>query len=236
MKKLFVLAGGFGTRLRTVVSDVPKPLAPVAGRPFLLHLIDNWVSQGVRDFVFLLHYEAEKIQQILKHISDDPKYADIQFVSVIEDAPLGTGGAILNAVKKLDMRDSFLVANADTWLEYSALNLANEAPNVIASVEVPNCQRYGSLDLDGDVITNFNEKSSDGDGGIASSGLYHLEPSIFDGFDSGSCFSLENDVFPLLVSCRQLRSIVVHGEFIDIGIPGDYLDFCEWMECNGNDP
>ena len=77
MKKLFVLAGGFGTRLRALVSDVPKPLAPVAGRPFLLHLIDNWVAQGVKEFVFLLHYESSQIRQLLTNISDYPQFSDI---------------------------------------------------------------------------------------------------------------------------------------------------------------
>ena len=114
MKKLFVLAGGFGTRLRALVSDVPKPLAPVAGRPFLMHLIDNWVAQGVKEFVFLLHYESAQIRQLLTNISDYPEFSDIKFTWIVEDIPLGTGGSILNAIKKLEIKESFLIANADT--------------------------------------------------------------------------------------------------------------------------
>ena len=230
MKKLFVLAGGFGTRLRAVVPDVPKPLAPVAGRPFLTHLIDNWVAQGVKEFVFLLHYESAQIQELLITISNYPEFSGISFTSIVEDIPLGTGGSVLNAIKKLGIVESILIANADTWLESGILALSKEAPNTIVSVCVPNCQRYGSLTFECDKITNFNEKSSVHGRGYVSSGLYHLDPSIFNTFDLGTIFSLEEDVFPGLVSLRQLRSIKLLGEFIDIGIPEDYLKFCDLIE------
>ena len=74
MKSLMVLAGGFGTRLRSVVSDVPKPLAPVAGKPFIVHLIDHWVNQGIEDFIFLLHYEADEIKTELSKLSDRDEF------------------------------------------------------------------------------------------------------------------------------------------------------------------
>jgi len=233
LKKLFVLAGGFGTRLRALVSDVPKPLAPVVGRPFLMHLIDNWVAQGVKDFVFLLHYESLQIQELLDHISDYPQFSNVKFTSVVEDVPLGTGGSVLNAIKKLQIKESILIANADTWLESGIEALSREAPNIIASVGVSNCQRYGRLKFDGDKITDFIEKTSVQAEGYISSGLYHLAPSIFDSFEPGSCFSLEQDVFPTLVSARQLRSIKLLDDFIDIGVPEDYLYFCDWMELRG---
>ena len=98
MKSLVVLAGGFGTRLRSVVSDVPKPLAPVAGQPFIVHLIDHWVNQGVVDFIFLLHYEAEKIKRVLNELSGRDEFFGVTFRFVVETTPLGTGGAILNAI------------------------------------------------------------------------------------------------------------------------------------------
>ena len=235
MKKLFVLAGGLGTRLRSLVSDVPKPLAPVAGRPFLMHLIDNWVAQGVKEFVFLLHYESAQIRQLLTNISDYPEFSDIKFIWIVEDVPLGTGGSILNAIKKLEIKESFLIANADTWLQSGIAALSKEAPNIIASVGVPNCQRYGALTFDGDNVTDFIEKSSVQGRGYVSSGLYHLDPNIFDSFEVGSCFSLEDDVFPGLVLSRQLRSIKLIAEFIDIGVPEDYLNFCNWMELRKKD-
>ena len=135
MKKLFVLAGGFGTRLRSVVSDVPKPLAPVAGKPFLMYLVDNWVVQGMREFVFLLHYESAQIQRLLLTISDYPEYSDIKFTSIVEETPLGTGGAILNAIYKLGIKESILIANADTWLKSGISPLADAAANTIISIK-----------------------------------------------------------------------------------------------------
>ena len=90
MKPLLILAGGFGTRLRSLVSDVPKPLAPVAGRPFIVHLIEHWVAQGVKDLVFLLHYEAEQIEDMLDNLSRLPEFSEIQFKVVVEELPLGT--------------------------------------------------------------------------------------------------------------------------------------------------
>lgn len=233
MKKLFVLAGGFGTRLRSVVSDVPKPLAPVAGKPFLMYLVDNWVAQGVREFVFLLHYESAQIQRLLLTISDYPEYSDIKFTSIVEETPLGTGGAILNAIYKLGIKESILIANADTWLKSGISPLADAAANTIISIKVPNCHRYGAVTFEGDKVTNFIEKSRAQGCGYVSSGLYHLDPSIFDTFNPGTFFSLEEDVFPRLVAARQLRSINLSDEFIDIGVPEDYIKFCDWMDLRG---
>ena len=132
MKPLMVLAGGFGTRLRSVVSDVPKSLAPVAGRPFIVYLIDHWVKQGVVDFIFLLHYEAEKIESVLGELSCRDEFSEVSFRVVIESAPLGTGGAILNAVEQFGVREGFLVANADTWLGSGVKQLASSNFSAIA--------------------------------------------------------------------------------------------------------
>ena len=148
----------------------------------------------------------------------------------MEDIPLGTGGSILNAIKKLEIKESFLVANADTWLQSGIVVMSKEAPNIIASISVPNCQRYGALTFDGEKVTGFIEKSSAQGHGYISSGLYHLDPNVFDRFEPGSCFSLEEDVFPSLVLSRQLRSIKLLASFMDIGVPEDYLSFCNWVE------
>ena len=104
---MFVLAGGFGTRLRSVVSDVPKPLAPVAGKPFISYLIAHWIEQGINDFVFLLHYEAGQIEAVLESMSADPKFSDVNFRAITEEIPLGTGGSLLHAIKKLGTKDGY---------------------------------------------------------------------------------------------------------------------------------
>jgi D-glycero-alpha-D-manno-heptose 1-phosphate guanylyltransferase len=230
MKTLFVLAGGFGTRLRSVVTNVPKPLAPVLNKPFITYLIEHWIDQGINDFVFLLHYEAIQIEAILKKLSLDSEYSNISFRSIYEDKALGTGGAVLHAIDRLMIKDSFLVANADTWLDSGLSALSKEPPCALVAVKVPNCKRYGALQMEGSLITQFNEKSSSIGQGYVSSGLYHLTPEIFNGLDVESVFSLENTIFPKLVANKKLFAIKVDGNFIDIGIPDDYLRFCNWIE------
>ena len=107
MKNLIVLAGGFGSRLKTAVSDVPKPLAPIGDKTFLEYLINNWTKVGIKDITFLLHYESEKIIELLKSLSEKSFYKNVSFSFLVEDIPLGTGGSILNAIKVLNIKESF---------------------------------------------------------------------------------------------------------------------------------
>ena len=230
MKPLIVLAGGFGTRLRELVTDVPKPLAPVAGKPFIVHLIEHWVEQGVKEFIFLLHFEAHLIQTILSEILRDKHFGDIKIDMIVESKPLGTGGAILNAIYELDINDSFLVVNADTWLGDGFEKLTAATPCALAAVSVPNSQRYGSLEFNNYGISAFREKSNSNGQAFISSGLCHLLPDIFEGFVVGSSFSLEEDIFPNLVSKNMLGVVKLETSFIDIGIPEDYLKFCKWID------
>ena len=230
MKPLMVLAGGFGTRLRSLVSDVPKPLAPVAGHPFISYLIQHWMSQGIVDFIFLLHYEAHQIESVLDDLACRPEFAGIQFRVIVEEIPLGTGGAILNAVDGIGMREGFMVANADTWLGGGVEQLAGETISSIAAVNVTNSQRYGTIKSEDNRISAFEEKLDSAGQGFVNSGLYYLLPEIFDGFEVGSSFSIEREVFPRLVADRQLGIVKLNESFIDIGIPEDYLKFCNWVE------
>lgn len=230
MKPLIVLAGGFGTRLRSMVCDVPKPLAPVDGKPFISYIIENWVSQGVSDFIFLLHYEAEKIKLILNNLSARKDFSNITFKTLVENKPLGTGGAILNAIEYFNIRQSFLAANADTWLDSGIDLLVNSEISTIAAVELSSTDRYGFLEFEGDKIYAFREKYESKGSGCINSGLYHLLPEDFHGFVLGSNFSLETDVFPRLVARERMGVIKVNGVFIDIGIPEDYVRFCKWIE------
>jgi len=227
---MFVLAGGFGTRLRSVVSDVPKPLAPVSGKPFISYLIGHWVEQGINDFVFLLHYEAEQIKVVLESMAAEAIFSDVNFRTIIEKTPLGTGGSLLHAIKKLGVNDSFLVANADTWLGSGVNELCKMPPCTLMAVNVPNSQRYGALQFESTKITLFEEKNSSLGEGFVNSGLYHLSPEIFDGEEVGSSFSLEDRIFPRLVASRALSLVMLDDSFIDIGVPSDYLKFCEFIE------
>ena len=230
MKPFLVLAGGFGTRLRSLVSDVPKPLAPVEGKPFIVHLIQHWASQGINDFIFLLHYEAGKIEDMLNELSKRDEFSEIRFRVVVENTPLGTGGSILNAIDFFGLTDGFMVANADTWLGSGVKELAAMKSPFLAAVNVPNTQRYGSLKFFDDKVISFEEKLTSIGHGYVNSGLYHLLPEVFDGFEVGSNFSIETDVFPRLLASRQLGAIKLTESFIDIGVPEDYLKFCKWVK------
>lgn len=230
MKPLLVLAGGYGTRLRSVVFDVPKPLAPVAGKPFLMHLIRHWVMQGADDFIFLLHYEAGKIEGMLDELLCLDEFSGVKFRVIVESTPLGTGGAILNAVDFFGITGGFMVANADTWLGSGVEKMAAMKSTALAAVNVPNSQRYGSLKFSDDKVSSFEEKLASVGRGYVNSGLYHLLPKVFDGFEIGSSFSIETQVFPRLVASRQLGFIKLTESFIDIGVPEDYVTFCKWVE------
>lgn len=230
MKPFLVLAGGFGTRLRSLVSDVPKPLAPVAGKPFIVHLIHHWVAQGVNDFIFLLHYEADQIEGMLDELSCHDEFSEVTFKVVVEGTPLGTGGAILNAIEFFGITQGFIVANADTWLGSGVEKLAAMKSSALAAVKVVNTQRYGSLKFSDGKLSSFEEKTASIGEGYVNSGLYHLLPEVFGGFEIGSSFSMETEVFPRLVANRQLEVIKLTESFIDIGIPEDYLTFCKWIE------
>ena len=230
MKNLIVLAGGFGSRLKTAVSDVPKPLAPIGDKTFLEYLINNWTKVGIKDITFLLHYESEKIIELLKSLSEKSFYKNVSFSFLVEDIPLGTGGSILNAIKVLNIKESFFVANADTWLSNGIQNLIQSDPISIGAIKVDQVDRYGSLDISNNKITSFIEKSNIGSSGWINAGIYHLSPEIFSKKNYQESFSLEEVIFSELSLQNKLNACCLDGNFIDIGIPEDYYKFCEWVK------
>lgn len=227
--KLVVLAGGFGTRLRSEVKDVPKSLAPVCGHPFLKYLLHNWIKQGVREFVFSLYFESDKIiDYILSEKKILLKDCNIDFV--IENEPLGTGGAILNVVNELKLNENFLVANSDTWLSSGIQELTESKYNTIGLVEVDNMARYGSVIFDSENrIIDFNEKSENNTKGFVNAGLYKLDPLIFEHINTHR-FSFEKDFLPDFIKKYTMKIVQIRSEFIDIGIPEDYKKFCSLFE------
>ena len=234
MKPMIVLAGGFGTRLKSVLNDVPKPLAPVIGKPFIIFLLEHWIDKGVNKFIFLLHYKSDLISKtILDFLSHCGKNITIEFIE--ESEPLGTGGSILNAIDELKINHSFLVVNADTWLGDGFNQISNMKPNTIAAVKVTNAQRYGSINIKNSLIKDFREKSKSVENGYISAGLYHLNPDIFKDVSLDTNFSLEDKIFPLLADKGKLRALKLKTSFIDIGIPEDYIKFCNWIEHNKKD-
>jgi NDP-sugar pyrophosphorylase family protein len=226
------LAGGFGTRLRSAVQDVPKPLAPVMGRPYLAYLIESWLAQGITSLTFLLHYEAKQIQDFLTEFAIQGGLGNCSYRTLIEPEPLGTGGAIAYAVQTLQIDEPFLVANADTWLGKVLPDIQSSTSPAMGIIEVENTARYGQVRFTEQTITAFEEKQVDKSApGWINAGLYHLDPQLFSNWD-GQPFSLEKDLFPTLVDNHELTAVKLKSDFIDIGIPADYFKFCHWIETN----
>jgi D-glycero-alpha-D-manno-heptose 1-phosphate guanylyltransferase len=228
---LLVLAGGFGTRLRSAVSDVPKPLAPVGDRPYLAYLLDSWYNQGVRSFIFLLHHQAELISAFLAASQSAGQWPDCEICVLVEPQPMETGGAIAYAVRELKLDGDFLVANADTWLGGGIEQISAELAPVIAVVGVPNSGRYGQVRVESNKITAFEEKQSSSGPALINAGLYHLSAAMFQDWD-GQPFSLERGLFPKWVSFNRLTAVELDTDFIDIGVPEDYYRFCRWIASN----
>ena len=142
---------------------------------------------------------------------------------------MGTGGAVAYAVRQLQMSGPFMVTNADTWLG-SGIKRVFDAPLPgMAVIQVANSERYGSVRIKGDEVVEFVEKQKSSGGDWVNAGLYHLHADTFQHWD-GQAFSLERELFPKLVASGQLHAVPLETDFIDIGIPEDYLRFCRWVE------
>jgi NDP-sugar pyrophosphorylase family protein len=227
--KMFVLAGGFGTRLQSVVSAVPKALAPVGSVPFLHLQIQHWIDQGVTSFVFLLHHQSALIVAYL----ESEKAGLLQRCEVrclVEPTPLDTGGAVAFAIEQLDFSGDFLVTNADSWLGAGITDILQITAPAMAVVELSDASRYGRVQLNTqNRVTGFHEKNGVQGVGLINAGLYRLNTELFKEWDH-SPFSLERISFPALVSRGDLNAVTLNTDFIDIGVPDDYFRFCRWIE------
>lgn len=215
-----VLAGGLGTRLRSVIHDLPKPMAPVAGRPFLEILLTTLAAKGVDHVVLSVGYRA---QDIIDHFGH--AFGGITISYAIESEPLGTGGALKLALKQC-RQDPVLVLNGDTFLDFDlpgllALWSASEAPIVVVGRHVDDTGRFGRLGLVGDRITEFAEKGRSGPG-LINAGAYLVLRDLLDRFEESARFSLESDFFVPEVRQRKIRVMPCDAMFIDIGVPEDY--------------
>lgn len=214
-----VLAGGFGTRLRQVVADVPKPMAPVGGRPFLDILLGSLAQKGFSRVVLSLGFMAEKISD---HFGS--RFAGLDLAYVVEDTPLGTGGATRLAAAACT-QDHVFVFNGDTYLDLEVELLeqqwqARRHP-VVVGRQVPDTARFGRLVVDGDRIISFAEKGISGPG-LINAGCYVLPRDALVRFPLNQAFSIETDYLVPEVANAMVEVFVTAGVFIDIGIPEDY--------------
>lgn len=225
--RLIVLAGGFGTRLNSVLNGEPKTLANINGKPLISYLLENWVNQGIKSFIFTLHYKAE---EIIKYLNSEKNgiLKNISYEYIIEKTPLGTGGAVANVIKNKKIIGDFFVSNADTFVNGGILELSKIGSPSILSVRVEDTSRFGNLDIDiSGFILKFEEKNIKlKRDGVINAGLYFLNSNIFKSINK-SAFSIESDLFIDLTKERLLKTITVDSYFIDIGIPEDYFKFCK---------
>ena len=220
-----ILAGGFGTRLRAAVPDLPKPMAPIGNRPFLEYQLDYWIAQEVSHFILSVGYRHEAI---VDHFGNSYKDAVLDYV--IEQMPLGTGGGLLLAAEKIDNDAPFLLLNGDTYFAVDLKSLVkvsreNEADWCFSLFRTNEEGRYMGMGVSPrGQITSL--KSGVGDPGrLANGGVYWVHPRALRGgrFVSGDKVSLEDDIFPAaMASGDRLFGVEFSGTFIDIGVPDDY--------------
>lgn len=223
-----ILAGGLGTRLRSVVSEVPKPMAPVGGRPFLTYVLDHLAGQGVVSVLIAVGYMREVIQNYFGH-----SYGGLAIRYCIEEGTLGTGGAIRQALC-LVHGDSVFVLNGDTLftVDLSLLERTHreyEADLTMAVRRVSHPDRYGTVDIVNGRITRFHDRRSSRSGTsilteeyLINGGVYILHRGIFDGAELPEKFSFETDFLRNYVSARKFRVVLSEEYFIDIGVPDEY--------------
>ena len=222
-----VLVGGEGTRLRPITSRVPKPVAPLLERPMLAYLLEHLRRFGMRRVVFSTGYLAEAIRVAV----GDGSAFDLDVRYVVEDAPLGTAGAIKNAQSELD-DGCFLAFNGDVLSEVDLTALVDfhrsrGALGTIFLTPVDDPRRYGMVELagDGSVLEFLEKPGSDVEGGaLINAGVYVLEPEVLDLIPGGRMYSIERGVFPGLASEGRLFGYAGSGYWRDIGTPDSYLE------------
>jgi len=225
MKALF-LVGGFGTRLRPITNDLPKPMVPIMGKPLLERSFENLKRHGIDDVVLSMCYQPDKIEN---YFGDGKKFG-VHITFVTEETPLGTAGAIKNAQDFFD--DTFLVFNADIlsdidFTEMIRFHKDRKALATIAATEVDNPCDYGVMEHDGNgFITGFKEKPKphESDSRLINAGVYIFEPELMDHIPQGRTVSIERETYPLLLQMGYKMAVYDRCSYwLDLGTPQKYL-------------
>ena len=215
-----VLAGGLGTRLRPAVPDLPKPMAPVAGRPFLEWVLEPLARAGFERVVLAVGYRHEMVSA---HFGN--RWRGLTLAYSVEPQALGTGGALRLAAGRSPGRP-LMVLNGDTFLEMDAAAMwrrheAAGAQVTLAVRQVADTARYGALEVHDGRVTAFAPRGRGGPG-LASAGALVLSPAALDAMPRRGAFSLEADFMAPRVQALQPLAHTVEGRFVDIGVPEDY--------------
>lgn len=224
IRQAIILAGGLGTRLRSVVSELPKCMAPVAGKPFLYYVIAHLQKQGIVDFIFSVGYKSESIVEYITMQYGHNSDINMQFS--IEQEPLGTGGAIKLASEKVSGKN-VIICNGDTLfkIDNEALGNFHELHNsdcTLTLKPMKNFDRYGVVEInDANLIISFKEKQFY-ENGLINGGVYALNTGTFLKEDLPGKFSFEKDYLEKFVHKKDMYGVIQDEYFIDIGIPEDY--------------
>lgn len=219
--KTIILAGGMGTRLKDVVSDVPKPMAPVGGKPFLEYVISMLAAQDLRDIILSIGYRKDAIRS---HFEDGAKWR-VNIVYSEEETPLGTGGSVREALKIAGESHS-LILNGDTFnqVDFGDMEKYHLSKKRLATIGLTgsdDTDRYGLVKINDTFdILEFCEKG-DRHGGYINCGVYIMDKAVLDHMPPSGRFSLENDLFPGLIP-HGMSGFISGGFFVDIGIPPTY--------------
>lgn len=218
--EVIILAGGKGKRLRKVVSDLPKPMALINGKPFLYYLLE-WLSHyPVNKFIISVGYKAE---YIINYFGSS--FNDIPIEFAIEKKPLGTGGAIMYAIKNATT-NNIIIVNGDTYFPidisgFYSKHVKNKFMISVALKPMVNFDRYGSVECKGDAIVRFNEKKACAEG-LINGGIYLVNKQFLEKRQFPEVFSFETEVLQKEAQSSELKGSVFDTTFIDIGIPEDY--------------
>jgi D-glycero-alpha-D-manno-heptose 1-phosphate guanylyltransferase len=212
---VIILAGGFGTRLSAVVKNVPKPMAPVKGKPFLHYIFQKLQQQNIRQVILSVGYLKEVIQDFFQD-----NYLGISVLYSVENEPLGTGGGIKNACALI--ADDAFVLNGDTYFDIELSRLDKSADIAVALKPMSHFDRYGTVELnDNQQIISFSEKQFC-EYGLINGGVYYLKKKIFNQIDTPQKFSFEKDILEKHIKDLNIKGNVFDNYFMDIGIPEDY--------------
>ncbi len=222
IKEAIILAGGFGTRLQSVVNELPKSMAPVNGRPFLEYIFDYLELYSVKKVILAVGYKHDHIQ---KHFKNRFRYINVEYS--VEEEPLGTGGAIKKAFDLVEGKQA-VVLNGDTMYRVNLgklydFQLIHKSKLTLALREVKDTSRYGTVEVNERAhITNFNEKGVSTGQGLINGGLYAINKEFLMSLDLPEKFSMEKDCFENIYKKHTIYGMKCNQFFLDIGIPEDY--------------
>jgi len=221
MDRAIILAGGFGTRLQSVVSDRPKALADVSGKPFIEHQLEWLIVQGITKVTLALHHMSEQLQAFVNNWSNDKIIID----TVIENEPLGTGGAVTNVIQQKNIKGKVLVLNGDTLFNFSLKPVLKyiqnrKEPILLVASKLSDISRFGTITVWSGYVTSFSQSTGIHEAGMVNVGAYLIDSKLFI-TKKIEPFSLEYDLFPEMATNREIIVYTLDDSesFIDIGTP-----------------